>query len=189
MSKPFIVLFVGVPGSGKTTFAKNLARKLSAVVLNSDAIRISMWGSVEAIQEDRVGVDARKRNNQLTFGAMNYAADQILQAGVSVVYDCNANHRYERQEKHDIAQKNQAISVIIRITVPYDVSYKRIRERDATHDQRQFPPEKAHDILRRFAAEIEEPDPDEFVIEIDGEQPFEEQYRVFMGKINGIIDI
>jgi predicted kinase len=184
MTEPLLVVFVGIPGSGKTTFAKNLAQKLQAIVLNSDAIRMSMWGSLEAIQATHTSPEDRKHGNKLTFGAMNYAADQILQTGVSVIYDCNANHRYERQEKHDIADKNHATSVIVRIRVPYEVSLRRVQEREAAHDQRQMSAEKARGVLERFMDEIEEPDPDEFVIEINGEQSFDEQYAVFKQELD-----
>lgn len=180
MKKPLLVMFVGIPGSGKTTFARQLAQELGAVLLNSDGLRMSMWGSLDAIQATHGSVEERKAANKLTFGAMNYAANQALAAGVSAVYDCNANHAWERQEKHDIAKSQGAISVVVRIKVPYDVSLHRVQARDEAHDQRKFPTEKrARQVLDRFAAEIEEPTADEFVVEIDGEQSFEQQYGVF----------
>ncbi len=186
MNTPLLIMFVGIPGSGKTALAKRLAEELSAVILNSDGIRMSMWHSLEAIQATHASLEERKANNLLTFGAMNYAADQILAAGYSVVYDCNANHRYERDQKHAIAQEHGARSVIVRIRVPYDISLRRIQEREVTHDQRQISADKAQEVLDHFTKEIEEPDSDEFTIEISGELPFEKQYETFQQKIGGL---
>lgn len=177
---PIIVLFVGVPGSGKTTFARQLADKLQAIILNSDAVRMAMWGSLEAIQATHQNPEERKAANGLTFGAMNYAAQQALAAGVSVIYDCNANHIWERQEKHDIAKEQGAVSVVVRIRVPYDTSLIRVQQREESHDQRRISPEKARKVLDRFVAEIEEPTAREKVIEIDGGAPFDEQYQAFI---------
>lgn len=63
-------MFVGVPGSGKTTFAKELAVQLGAVTFNSDAIRLSMWGSRDEIWKTHTDSKKRDYGNRLTFGAM-----------------------------------------------------------------------------------------------------------------------
>lgn len=179
-------MFVGVPGSGKTTFARQLAKKLDAVLLNSDGIRMSMWGSLDAISVTHQDPEARKHSNKLTFGAMNYAANQALHAGHSVIYDCNANHVQERQEKYDIAKKQGALCVVIRIKVPYETSLHRVQTREEAHDQRKFSLDKARLVIDRFVAEIEEPTPTERVIRISGEIPFEEQYATFEREVEVI---
>ena len=179
MKKPLLIMFVGVPGSGKTTFAKQLAEKLNAAVLNSDAIRLSMWGSLEAIWKTHENKEARALNNQLTFGAMDYAAGQILASGTSVVYDCNANGRQERQKMANIAINNAATAIVVRIQTPKELAVERINTRRAADDSHQKNPEKAREIVERFAAEIEEPLPDENVVKISGELSFEEQFAIF----------
>jgi len=187
MRKPILITFVGVPGSGKTTFAKQLARELHAVILNSDSIRLEMWKTLDAIQSTHANPDERKYANQLTFGAMNYAARQILAAGHSVIYDCNANHLWERQEKHDIARETDALSIVIRITVPYDLSLERIQQREVSHDSRRISSDKAGEILERFMNEIEEPTTDEHVIKIDGAQSFDEQFQSFQSQLEQLV--
>lgn len=179
MDKPLIVMFVGVPGSGKTTFAKKLAEKVNAIVLSSDSMRIWMWGSLEAKQAAHDTLEKRKLGNQLTFGALNYATNQAVMAGYSVIYDCNANHITERQEKYDIAKAYGALPVVVRLRVPYETSLQRIQTREETHDARQFIGDKALQVLEQFTADIEEPSSNENVIEISGDIPFDEQYEIF----------
>jgi len=179
MGRPFIVAFVGVPGSGKTTFAKKLAERLQAVILSSDGLRMAMWQSLEAIAEAHSSPSERSKNNKLLFNGMNYTTQQILKAGNSVVFDANSNHRAERQEKHDIALEQGAISVVVRIQVPYEVSLERLQSRKEGHDSRRFDKEKAAGVIDHFAAEIEEPNEDENVIYIDGEMSYDEQYAHF----------
>lgn len=183
MEQPLVVLFVGIPGSGKTAFARELSKKLQAVLLNSDAIRIAMWRSLDEVHAAHATAESRRLNNQLAFGAMNYATEQTLKAGYSVVYDCNANHRAERQEKHDVVTKYDGLSVVVRLRVPYELALRRVQDREDTHDQRRFDLGKANSVLERFTNEIEEPTPDEHVIEIAGDIPFEEQYKQFMQKL------
>lgn len=184
---PLLIMFVGIPGSGKTTFARQLAKRLDAVILSSDSIRIWMWGSRDAIPSSQHGIEEKRRANKLTFGAMNYAANQVLSTGRSVIYDCNANHISERQEKHDIAKKQDAVSVVIRIKVPYEVSLTRVQLREDTHDQRQMPLEKAQAVLKRFLDEIEEPTAKEKTIFIDGQQAFEQQIAEFQTQLTRVL--
>lgn len=188
MKQPLIVLFVGVPGSGKTHFSRKLAPKINAVVFNSDAIRHRMWGSVEAVNADRYGIEARRRNNRLTFGAMDYATEQVITTGQSVIYDCNANKRADRQEKYDIAARHGALAVVVRIRVAYETALSRIQEREEAHDQRRMTAEHAKEVVDRLANEIEEPAVDEQVIDVDGTAPFQDQYQVFQQRLKEIYE-
>lgn len=176
---PLIVLFVGVPGSGKTTFTKQLAQEIGAIVLSSDSLRIAMWGDRTNVDANHATSEMRAVANKLTFGAMNYAAQQSIAAGHDVIYDANANRYEERREKYDIAERYGAKAVVIRIKVPYETSLMRLQDRVETHDSRRFERERAGQVIDRFMLEIEEPTAIEKVINIDGEAPFKEQYASF----------
>ncbi len=180
MQKPLIVLFLGVPGSGKTTFARQLAQRLDGVVLTADAVRLSMYKSRELADAQRTNPEERKFSNQLVFGALDYATKQIVKAGHSVLYDAIVSHRFERQEKYDLGKELSINVVLIRIKVPKEVSVRRMQEREPMEDQRVFAEEKSIALTEHFASELEEPLDDEPVIYIDGEMPFEEQYSHFV---------
>lgn len=87
---------LGYPGSGKSHFAKLLAAEFGAVWLSNDGMRSSIF--------DEPTKPENLHNYRVVYGAMDYAAQQALQAGVSVIYDANVNHVQERQ-KMPILQK------------------------------------------------------------------------------------
>ena len=179
LEKPFLVMFVGGPGSGKTTFARLLAKELKAVVLNSDAARMSMWGSKHEIKAAHANPTERTYGNQLTFGALDYTASQILEASYNVVYDANANKLGEREKLAAIATSHEATPIVVWLKTPTDVALSRITERQDTHDQMRHDEDKAREIVETFRLSIEEPGDNENVVEISGERPFEEQYHTF----------
>lgn len=71
-----------------------------------------------------------------------------------------------------------SMPIVVRIKTPHDLAITRITARDAARDTKVHNPEKARDIVSRFAAEIIEPTNQECSVEISGEVPFDEQYRV-----------
>ena len=44
MSKPAFTMIVGIVGSGKSTYAKQLAEEINAIICSSDAIREELCG-------------------------------------------------------------------------------------------------------------------------------------------------
>ena len=178
MEKPLLVMFLGVPGSGKSYFARKLADTIGAIRLNGDSMRIAIFGSVENI-ESIYESSSRKTLNSYTFGAIDYAAEQILSRGISVVYDAHHNMRSTRADLEKLAQQYQATPVVVRIVTDHDVALQRGQNREATIDQRRLSEAKMLEVMQRHAANTDEPLPSENVIEISGEIPFEEQYAIF----------
>lgn len=183
--KKFLVCFVGIPGSGKTCFAKQLATALPAVTFNSDAIRLAIWGSRAVIQDHRES-HSRVINNQMTFGVMDYMTGQVLAAGYSVVYDCNANRRTDRKKLETLAHTYGAQAVVVQIETPYEVALERTQTRESVDDQVQFDKQKAEQILQRFKWEIELPTPTETVVHIDGQASFEAQWVAFKTQLKEV---
>lgn len=178
MTKPLLIVFLGFPGSGKTYFSRRLAEKLHAVTLNSDALRMAMFGSIEKIDEIR-----RNDNMRLyadVFGAMDYATKQALLAGHSVVYDAQQTKRENRRNIEKIAQESGAISILVWMKTSRETAMKRGQEREARDDSHQYDAEKMAYLIDRFDKATDLPEPDENVIEISGEISFEEQYAALM---------
>lgn len=177
MSKPLLICFLGFPGSGKTTFARQLANELQAVTLNSDALRMAMFGSMERIEEIRKTDNPRLYAD--VFGAMDYAATRALGAGHSVIYDAQQTKRENRRNIEKIARDAGATPVLVWIKTSRETALKRGQEREARHDSHQYTAEKMAYLIDRFAEVTDMPEADENVIEISGEIPFSEQLTVF----------
>lgn len=177
MNKPLLIAFLGFPGSGKTYFARHLAKEIQAVTLNSDAMRMSMFGSLENIEKIRAADNARLYKD--VFGAMDYAARQALLAGHSVIYDAQQTKRENRRGLEKIATETGAIPVLVWVKTSREVALKRGQEREARDDSHQYDAEKMAYLIDRFDSVTDLPEPDENVVEISGELSFEEQYKTF----------
>lgn len=76
MDRPIFVMMCGLPGSGKTTYAHELAEINGAVVYSSDVIRAELFGD-----------ENNQSNNDEVFKVLHDRIKQSLRNGVSAIYD------------------------------------------------------------------------------------------------------
>ncbi len=110
--KQLLIMMIGRPGSGKSHFAKQLAPKLGAVRLNGDHARISLFADPAEL--------ANPANNPFVFGALDYAAYEILKAGYGVVYDAQMNYLDYRNKNRELAAQFDTPAVLVWVQAPYD---------------------------------------------------------------------
>ena len=136
MSIPKLIILVGIPGSGKTTYAKNyIERNANTLHLSSDTIRAELYGD-ESIQGDPSEV----------FSLMQKRAVEALNEGYNVIYDTTNITRKDRASIISICPKFARIECHI-VWHPIEVCI----ERDAAR-KRTVGKEVIDRMLKRFQA-------------------------------------
>lgn len=136
MNRPKFILLVGIPGSGKTTYAKKyIEETLNTVHLSSDTIRKELYGD-ESIQGNPADV----------FSLMQKRAIEALNNGQNVLYDATNITRKDRASIISVCPKFAKIECHI-IWAPIEVCIERDAERDRTVGK-----EVIDRILKRFQA-------------------------------------
>lgn len=184
--KPLVIALLGEIGVGKSFFARQLAPKISAVRLVSDAARKAMFGvSFSELSPDQQFFG--KEANDRLFGLMDYAVRQILANGTSVIYESGRfNGRSNREILRKIADETDARLVFVWVHSPREVAKERVLTRETTSDQIQVDEETAAKIFKFHDKHFDAPRNDEFVIKIDGTVPFEEQFAAFQKSLEDI---
>lgn len=120
MNRPSLILLVGIPGSGKTTYAKEYTETIpNTIHLSSDSIRAELYGD-ESIQGDPAEV----------FSLMQKRAVEALNEGKDVIYDATNATRKDRASIINICPKFAKIEAHI-IWAPIGMCI----ERDATRER------------------------------------------------------
>lgn len=100
-------MMVGVSGSEKSVYARELAKREGAVYLSSDDIRQELLGTV-----------ARQDENPKVFDKMNRRLLRELEAGHSVVYDAtNLSARCRKAILHKIPAMVETECVVFVVTL------------------------------------------------------------------------
>lgn len=122
---PKFIMMVGLPGSGKSTWAKEYARtsENETVILSSDLIREELFGSR--------GVDVQTpENHEKVFTTMFRRAKSALAEGKNVVYDATNLKKKNRIHVLRGLQDIQCLKVCQLLILPYEECIRRNRERD-----------------------------------------------------------
>ena len=149
--RPVIYAFCGLPGSGKTTVAKELEKLTGAIRLNVDewvaALGVDFWDD-----EFRHKLDRRLYSHGLT----------LLKHGQSIILEDNFWTRKERDECRKVARKLGMDIEMHYFDVPFNELWRRLQARNATHAHGTVPISK--EVLRKCRSRFEQMDEEELAL-------------------------
>ena len=131
-SRPKIWAFSGLPASGKSTVAREMAKTIAAAHLRSDAIRHTLFKADAPDPQTAVfdgGIYARIPKRR-TYGKLLEQTQTALAHGRSVVVDATFNRPEYRREISRLAKDRHLRLTFIECRAPLDVIKSRLHHRE-----------------------------------------------------------
>ena len=124
--RPTIVMLAGLPGTGKTTVAYELARVLRWVVLDKDLVHTTLLNS--SMSQDAAGPLAYTL-------LLDLASDLVATQQRSVILDTAGRQPIILERATQIAEEADASLRVIRLFAPHAIRLERMKTREARASQ------------------------------------------------------
>jgi predicted kinase len=111
---PLLVVFSGLPGTGKTTVSRAVATQLNATLLRIDTVEQAMRGT---ITDQNIGAAG--------YAVANAIAEANLALGMSVVADCVNPVEESRSAWRSIAQRTSARLLDVEVVCTDRLEHRR----------------------------------------------------------------
>jgi predicted kinase len=173
-TKPLLIMLYGLPGAGKTYFARQLCENIHAAHVQGDRIR------GELFQEPRYDQQENTVVNQL----MEYMAGEFLSSGVSVVYDTNVLRASQRHHLREMARKVGAKPLVVWFQVDLETAYLRTAKRDRRRSDDRYAAPMTQPLFKNIASHMQNPASSEDYIVVSGKHLFATQLNAMMKRMH-----
>ena len=112
---------VGLPASGKSTYAKELSEQYNAKIHSSDALREELFGDVNAVS---------KENNDILFTELYKRVKKDLRNGNNVVYDATNVNKRNRLAFLKFISGVECEKICVLVALPYHLCLTRNLQRE-----------------------------------------------------------
>ncbi|MFP3879791.1 MAG: AAA family ATPase [Dehalococcoidia bacterium] len=172
-AKPVLVITCGLVGTGKSTLARALARKMGLVVIVSDVTRKQLAGiplTEHRFEDFGAGIYSPEFTRK-TYDEMFDRAKDILRSGDSVILDASFGKAERRLKAKDLAERSGADFLVIECTLNEEIVEKRLahrQEQRSISDARQALVEPLKNVFEPVAEM-----PDDQHVAVDTSEPID----------------
>jgi predicted kinase len=118
--KPAFVAVSGLPGTGKSYFCAKLAERLPLVILESDALRKTLFSPPSYSPEESAHL----------FRILHLLIERLLKKGIPLILDATNLSERDRERLYNIAGRLDARLILVRIEAPPELVYQRLKARE-----------------------------------------------------------
>lgn len=117
--EPALIAVSGLPGTGKSYFSRKLAERLPSLILESDALRKSLFSTPNYSTEESARL----------FKAIHRLIEELLKKGISLILDATNLSEIHREYLYNITDRLKAKLILVRVEAPPELVRERLETR------------------------------------------------------------
>ena len=152
--EPTFIVVSGLPGTGKSHFCRRLGERLPSLVLESDALRKTLFPLP----------DYSQRESSQLFQITHLLMERLLKKGTSIILDATNLSERHRERLYNIADRLGVKLILVRVEAPPEVVRKRLEARKEGVN----PPGKSDadwEVYQRMRPRVQKIRRDHFVVD------------------------
>lgn len=170
--RPTIVMLYGLPGSGKTFFARQASEMLGIPHISSDRIRYELFEKPTFSKDEQAVV----------FNIMMIMLEQFTRSGLSALLDVSLGRAADRKLIREFAKKHKIETMLLWLQADSESCFARIKTRDRRKSDDQYSADMSREQFDTLERHMQTPTGEDAVV-ISGKHLFESQRNVFLRKL------
>lgn len=167
LPNPHLLILAGIPGSGKTFFAKHFAKTYNLPIISCSVTTEILFEQPDHSNEERAIVQ-RLNLNEL---------EQMLKTKSTVIYDGNTDSRASRQEAARLARASGYTPIVVWIQTDTPTALQRATSRVVNSSP------VSHEVFNKMLTKFTSPNHAEKHIVISGKHTPASQVRNIVAKL------
>lgn len=173
LSRPLIIMVIGIPGSGKSFFARQFAETFAAPLVSVDFLRHTLVPNSSYSQEEDEVI------GELTDAQLV----ELVKTSKSIVVDGGANSLVGRRSVTNLAKKHNYGTLLIWVQTDAPTAELRSLKRSNRRKGDELNSPMSDEAFARNIKAFEQPSRHENYVVISGKHTFATQVRVVLKKI------
>jgi predicted kinase len=125
---PLVILLAGLPGTGKSTLARKIAKRYGLEHISTDSVRKRIFRDIRRDSFSKGSYSSRQR--MVVYDTVNYVLYTLLKHGVGCVLDGTFYQERLRAKVKRISARFNAKFLLVIVTCPESLIRKRFEERE-----------------------------------------------------------
>lgn len=173
--KPFILVLYGYPGSGKSTFARQIASEIKNTVhLNTDKVRSELEGELKK----------RSANDQALLTTLTeYMAKEFINSGFSVILDVPTYRKADRRRLITFSRNAKARLIMAWLQIDADSAFDRLKKQDKRKTSDKYVRNYTRSEFESIINSSQNPSDEEDYVVISGKHTFTTQRLAVFKKL------
>lgn len=170
ITKPIIIQLYGYPGSGKTSFASELANATNLIHLYGEKISQEFFGQPYL---------NNKANTDKLIGML---ADEFLGAGLGIILDVDSSKLRERKKVREFAKKHKAKDLIVWFQLDAETAFSRKSNIDRRKSENKYETSLSFSDFNDKIKTMQNPTDEQYVV-VSGKHTFRTQKAAILKRL------
>ena len=171
--RPLILIMVGLPGSGKSFFARQFADMFSAPLIHYDRLQYELFAEPSFSTNE----------HELLQRLAHYQIQELLKTKRSFIVDGGQNTRQDRVALEELARKHGYNTLVIWVQTDDPTAKMRSLRRNPKHIDDVYKPKIAESQFAMLSKRLVTPTRESYVV-ISGKHAFSTQAKMVLRKLS-----